>query len=39
MDMENLDVEMGFTVGRPLPGKGEIQAGEVPAGKQVSYLF
>ena len=39
MDMENLDVEMGFTVPRPLPGKGEIKAGEIPAGKQVSYLF
>lgn len=39
MDMQNLDVEMGFIVGKPLPGKGEVKAGEIPAGKQVSYLF
>lgn len=39
MDMENLDVEMGFVLARPLPGKGEIKAGEIPAGKQVAYLF
>lgn len=39
MDMENLDVEMGFIVPVALPGKGTIRAGEIPAGKQVSYLF
>ena len=38
MDMEDLDVEMGFPVPRPLAGKGEIKSGEIPAGKQVSYL-
>lgn len=38
MDMENLDVEMGFTVPRPLEGKGDIKAGEIPAGRQVSSM-
>jgi len=27
MDMENLDVEMGFPVAKPLAGRGEIKAG------------
>ncbi|AOY76110.1 GyrI-like domain-containing protein [Clostridium formicaceticum] len=39
MDMQDLDVEMGFSVAKPLAGKGEIQASEIPAGKQVSYLY
>jgi len=39
MDMENLDVEMGFPVSKPVAGKGGIKAGEIPAGKQVSYLY
>ncbi len=39
MDMEDLDVEMGFLVPKPIAGKGEIQASKIPAGKQVSYLY
>ncbi len=39
MDMQNLDVEMGFVITKSLPGKGEIKAGEIPAGRQVFYLF
>ncbi len=39
MDMQNLDVEMGFVMTKSLPGKGEIKAGEIPAGRQVSCLF
>ena len=39
MDMEDLDVEMGFPVPRSLAGKGEIKSGEIPAGKQVSCLY
>lgn len=39
MDMEDLDVEMGFTVAQAIPGKDDIQAGEIPAGRQVSYLY
>ncbi len=32
MDMQSLDVEAGFPVARPLPGKGDIRATEIPAG-------
>ncbi|TCL65259.1 effector-binding domain-containing protein [Hydrogenispora ethanolica] len=39
LDMEHLDVAMGFPVARPLPGSEAIQAGELPAGKQLSYLY
>lgn len=39
MDMENLDVEMGFPVSKPVAGKGEIKAGCIPAGKQASCMF
>lgn len=33
MDMQNLEVEAGFPVARALPGEGEIQFCELPAGK------
>lgn len=39
MDMEHLDVEMGFPVAQPLPGKGEIKAGIISAGKQASCVY
>lgn len=39
LDMQDLDVEMGFPVAGPLPGKDEIKAGEVPAGRYVSCMF
>jgi len=39
MDMENLDVGMGFSVGRELPGKDNITAGVIPAGKQATCLY
>lgn len=32
MDMQDLDVEMGFPVANPIPGKGDIKAGTIPAG-------
>ncbi len=32
MDMQDLDIEAGFPVARPLPGKGDIQAAEIPGG-------
>ncbi len=38
MDMQNLDVEIGFPVARPLAGKGEIQASEFPGGKLASAM-
>lgn len=35
LDMEDLDVEMGFPVSSPQPDRGEIRAGKIPAGKRV----
>ena len=37
--MQNLDVEIGFPVASPLPGKGEIQAGLIPEGKIVFCMY
>ena len=37
MDMQNLDVEIGFPVGKALPGRGEIQASTIP-GRAVRRL-
>lgn len=39
MDMEDLDVEMGFLVPKPIPGKDGIQANVIPAGKQAVYMY
>ncbi len=39
LDMEDLDVEMGFPVARVLPDKGEIKMGEIPPGRIVTYLY
>ncbi|MGI6679162.1 MAG: GyrI-like domain-containing protein [Dehalobacterium sp.] len=39
MDMEDLDVAMGFIVPKFLPGKDSIYSHEIPSGKQVSYLY
>ena len=39
MDMERLEIEIGFPVSKELPGKGEILAGHIPAGKQVSCMY
>lgn len=36
MDMADLDLEVGVVVHKKLFGKGDIQAGEIPGGKQVS---
>ena len=33
MDMQDLDVEIGFPVADPVPGKDDIQASQVPGGK------
>lgn len=38
LDMQDLDVEMGFPVARSLPGKGEVQAAEIPGGKAVTVM-
>jgi effector-binding domain-containing protein len=35
MDMQDLDMEIGFPVSKPLPDRGEIKSGALPAGKVV----
>ena len=39
MDMQDLDVEIGFPVSEALPGQGDIQAGEFPSGKMATCLY
>lgn len=39
LDMQDLDVEMGFPVAKPLPARGEIKSGEIPRGKYVSCMY
>ena len=34
MDMQDLDIEIGFPVAKSLPGKGDVQAGKIPAWKK-----
>ena len=38
MDMQDLDIEAGFPVGRPLPGKGDMQAAEMPGGQAATCI-
>ena len=37
LDMENLDVEMGFPVARELPGKDNIKPARIPAGRAATF--
>lgn len=39
MDMQNLDVEIGFPVAKVLPEKGDIKPGVIPAGKLVFCMY
>ena len=39
MDMQDLDVEIGFPVSRPLPGRGDIQPCEIPGGRAATCLY
>lgn len=39
MDMENLDIEMGFPVSKPIEGRGEIKFGEIPEGRYVEGMY
>lgn len=39
LDMQDLDVEMGFPVTKSLDAKGEIKAGEIAPGKYVSCMY
>lgn len=39
LDMENLDVEMGFPVDEVIPGQGDLCPGEVERGQVVSCMY
>jgi effector-binding domain-containing protein len=39
MDMQDLDMEIGFPTLSPLLGIGEVQAGQIPAGKAATCLY
>lgn len=39
MDMQDLDVEIGFPVAKALPEKGDIQAGSIPEGNVVFCMY
>ncbi len=39
LDMQDLDLEIGFPVNRTLPGKDAIQPGEIPAGDYAACLY
>lgn len=39
LDMEDLDVEMGFPLANSLPGTDEIKAGQIPPGRIVSCTY
>jgi len=39
MDMQNLEVEIGFPVATKLPEKGDVKPNEIPAGKYASCLY
>ncbi|MDD4238236.1 MAG: GyrI-like domain-containing protein [Desulfotomaculaceae bacterium] len=39
LDMQDLDLEIGFPVAKPFPARGEIKSGEVPQGKYVSCMY
>lgn len=38
MDMQNLEIEIGFPVSKKIAGKDKIQAGEIPAGKMATCV-
>jgi effector-binding domain-containing protein len=39
MDMQNLDVEIGFPVSKKLPGRNDVKPSKIPAGKYASCVF
>ena len=38
-DMEDLAVEMGFPTEKELPGRDDIESGEIPAGQYVTAMY
>lgn len=39
LDMQNLDIEIGFPVAKALAGKGEVQPSEIPEGLFATTLY
>ena len=39
MDMQDMDIEIGFPVSKELPGKDDIQPSETMAGNAVMYVY
>lgn len=39
LDMQDLDIQLGFPVPQPVPGKGEIHATRMEAGKVATSLY
>lgn len=39
MDMQALQVEIGFPVSKPLTAQGDVEAGVIPGGKSVACLY
>lgn len=39
MDMENLEVEIGFPISADLPGRGDIVRGSIPEGLYVFSVY
>jgi len=39
MDMQSLDVEIGFPIAKALDGRGDIQPSEIPGGKLARCLY
>ncbi len=39
LDMQDLDIEIGFPVANLLPEKDEIKSGEIPKGKYLSCMY
>ena len=39
MDMERLEVEIGFPVAKEIAGKGDIISGQIPAGKKATCFY
>lgn len=38
-DMQNLEIEIGFPVVNPVPGRGDILSGDIPAGRYAACLY
>ncbi|KAF5084835.1 GyrI-like domain-containing protein [Acetobacterium wieringae] len=39
MDMQQLDVEIGFPVAKPFPGQGDVKPGLIPEGKTIFCMY